>query len=273
VRVVAARRGQVRQAGAEEEATGPAPVLGVNHAQLARPVAAQAADLMQGPVSQAVAWAGPAAARARAPGIVPRAALLQWCRQALNTGDALGRVRGVFARSHARSSGAVMPWKAQRDHGKRSSEDQLPCYSLKKVRHFFGAGRPGRRAPGTLRPSHGYLEARPVIPLRRLKPEALASPLPDGPPRGRDQQESRRRRLRRFCRVGLLTSAVLSVTRLSSPLAAVPRARATERCGAAWAMSSASRRRASLRSGRFREARECWRARAASLIGPGSLTR
>ena len=71
VGVVAAGRGQVREVGAEEEAARPAAVLGVSHAQLARPVAAQAADLMQGAVPQAVAWARPAAAWAGAPVVVP----------------------------------------------------------------------------------------------------------------------------------------------------------------------------------------------------------
>src|SRR5262249_56418567 len=118
VRVVAARRCQVRQVGVEEEATEAAGVFGVNHAQLTRPVTAWAADIQQGAVAQAVAWARPSATRASASGIVPRAALAQGGRQVLHPGDALSRVREVFARFHARPSKAVMPGKPSEPMGK-----------------------------------------------------------------------------------------------------------------------------------------------------------
>ena len=135
VGVVAARRSQVGQVGAEAEAARPAAVLGVSHAQLAWPITTQAADLMQRAVPQAVAWGWPTATRAGAEAVVPRAALLQRRRQILHTGDALGRIRGVFARSHARLSRAMMLWKAQRNCGRRSREYQLPCYSVSKAWH------------------------------------------------------------------------------------------------------------------------------------------
>ena len=137
VGVMAAGRGQVRQVGAAEEATRPAAVLGVSHGQLAWPVAAQAADLVQGAVSQAVAWARPTAARAGAAAVVPRAALRQGCRQVLNTGNAFGRVREIFARSHAQPSRAAILWKAQRSREK--SQEKINFLATVSVSAWFSA--------------------------------------------------------------------------------------------------------------------------------------
>src|SRR3954468_2292467 len=105
-------------------------MLGVGQEELAWPVGTQAAEVMQGTLSQAVTRARPSTTRAEASAIVARTLHQQRCRQVCDTGDALGGVREIVARSHARPSGAERTWKAQRNRAKRSRADQLPCYSV-----------------------------------------------------------------------------------------------------------------------------------------------
>jgi protein involved in polysaccharide export with SLBB domain len=74
VRVVAARRGEVRQVSAEVQPAAGAAVPGVGHVQVAGPVVEQAADVMQDAVAEVIAVAAAAAAWTGAPAVVARAA-------------------------------------------------------------------------------------------------------------------------------------------------------------------------------------------------------
>src|SRR5690349_20035029 len=98
--VVAAGRGQVGHVGVKVAVAGGAVVLGVDDPQAARPVAEEAAEVVQGAAAAAVSEAGAAAARARPAAGVAGTSREKGLGEVFDTGDPLGAVGDILSGSH-----------------------------------------------------------------------------------------------------------------------------------------------------------------------------
>ena len=95
---MASGRGQVRQVGAEVQATGLATVLGVTDVKVSGPVPVWAAKVVEDALPPGVAIAAPTTVRTAAPTVAPRALLDKRPGQVLDTGNTLSTVRDIFSR-------------------------------------------------------------------------------------------------------------------------------------------------------------------------------
>src|SRR5213083_1449646 len=95
-RVMAVRWGAVSQVGIEGGVAGGAVMLGVSDVEAARPVAEEAAEVVQRAAAAAVAIPGVAAAWARPAAVVMGAPGAERRREIVATGDALGAVGNIL---------------------------------------------------------------------------------------------------------------------------------------------------------------------------------
>jgi hypothetical protein len=96
-RVVAAAVGQVGHVGVEVLAALRAVVPGMDHDEVAGPVGAGVAEVMEGAAAEAIAVGAVTAARAGAAAVVAAAGADDGLGQVLDAGDALGGVGSVLA--------------------------------------------------------------------------------------------------------------------------------------------------------------------------------
>jgi hypothetical protein len=144
--VVAAWGRQVGQIDAERPLAGGAIMTGVRHLEDTGSVTGQTADVVQGPLAEAVAVAGVPATRTAPAAIVARPLANQGLGQVFDTGDAFGAVRDVLSRS--RSHDRLLQWLPAPNieeplASTASRRTRFLCYSLENAEYsgpFLMAG-------------------------------------------------------------------------------------------------------------------------------------
>jgi hypothetical protein len=131
MRVATTDRGEVGRVRVEVEPTALAAVLGVHQMDLARPVAREAADVVEDAMPELVAVAAAPAARAGPSAMVAGAPFDERRGEILDPSNPLRAIRDIISRSHLRPSGSrvgLPESPTKRATGVKVS--RFLCYSL-----------------------------------------------------------------------------------------------------------------------------------------------